>query len=423
MTPPGEFGAACDLLASAVEDGIRTEVVEAAAGAAQLAPALERLREMLRGNRLKTRHGVIDLSRVVAACDRRTRQEGFHVCHDWDGRADAVNPDTIPVDVLNYVIARRGGDPIDRPVLGMLLDYHLFYLLALLSLRAWDDGDADANFGRLDGLLAALQGPGGSGQRFVADAATLLLIASSHYELDDRGYDLLLAKVRTLNDVHRHAIAMGHAACLGSHLRFGFEATYARDIEAMRADNVVDYPWLCFSLATLLDELGASEGSVSDSDRQRAIEGVLNGLSGDPELFSGPLPAILSTSANDRARVVETVGRHREALLDGCETFWPADAVYSPLSLFFNFSHNALKGMVVDALLWGEPGALALNDLLTGLPRGGETSDQRTRLATTLMGYARANPDRIRGRLMPVIVYDPQAGRRGLGAVRRMLEA
>jgi hypothetical protein len=27
------------------------------------------------------------------------------------------------------------------------------------------------------------------------------------------------------------------------------------------------------------------------------------------------------------------------------------------------------------------------------------------------MGYARANPDRIRGRLMPVIVYDPQAGR------------
>ena len=33
-------------------------------------------------------------------------------------------------------------------------------------------------------------------------------------------------------------------------------------------------------------------------------------------------------------------------------------------------------------------------------------------LATTLMGYARSNPDRIRGRLMPVIVYDPQSGRR-----------
>jgi hypothetical protein len=28
------------------------------------------------------------------------------------------------------------------------------------------------------------------------------------------------------------------------------------------------------------------------------------------------------------------------------------------------------------------------------------------------MAYARSHPDRIRGRLMPVIVYDPQAGRR-----------
>ena len=28
------------------------------------------------------------------------------------------------------------------------------------------------------------------------------------------------------------------------------------------------------------------------------------------------------------------------------------------------------------------------------------------------MGYARANPDTIRGRPMPVIVYDPRAGRR-----------
>ena len=28
------------------------------------------------------------------------------------------------------------------------------------------------------------------------------------------------------------------------------------------------------------------------------------------------------------------------------------------------------------------------------------------------MAYARSNPDRIRGQLMPVIVYDPQTGRR-----------
>jgi hypothetical protein len=34
------------------------------------------------------------------------------------------------------------------------------------------------------------------------------------------------------------------------------------------------------------------------------------------------------------------------------------------------------------------------------------------RLATTLMRYARSSPDMIRGRLTPVIVYDPPIGRR-----------
>jgi hypothetical protein len=39
------------------------------------------------------------------------------------------------------------------------------------------------------------------------------------------------------------------------------------------------------------------------------------------------------------------------------------------------------------------------------------------------MGYARSNPHRIRGRLMPVIVYDPQAGRRAFAALRRAVRA
>jgi hypothetical protein len=90
----------------------------------------------------------------------------------------------------------------------------------------------------------------------------------------------------------------------------------------------------------------------------------------------------------------------------------PVDGAYSPLAFFFNFSHNVLKGTVVDALLRGRPWTVTFNDLLTGLPRDAELNAQRLDLATTLMGYARTNPNRIRGRLMPVIVYDPDAGRR-----------
>jgi len=64
---------------------------------------------------------------------------------------------------------------------------------------------------------------------------------------------------------------------------------------------------------------------------------------------------------------------------------------------------------------------MTFNDLLTSLPQNGPESAGKTQLATTLMNYARLNPDRIRGRLMPVIVYDPDAGRHAFGTTMRRL--
>jgi len=71
-----------------------------------------------------------------------------------------------------------------------------------------------------------------------------------------------------------------------------------------------------------------------------------------------------------------------------------------------------VKGTVVDALLWGEAWDVSLTDLLCGVPRAGLDAESQQLLATTLMAYARSHPDRIRGQLMPVIVYDTQTGRR-----------
>ena len=68
--------------------------------------------------------------------------------------------------------------------------------------------------------------------------------------------------------------------------------------------------------------------------------------------------------------------------------------------------------MVVDALLRGPPVAA---DLRRHADRRCRATRRRRalkqELAATLMGYARANPDTIRGRPMPVIVYDPATGR------------
>ena len=69
----------------------------------------------------------------------------------------------------------------------------------MLSLRVWDNGDANANLDRLGELVEHLQGPNGSGQRFVSDAETLILVATSHYEPEEHGYGLLLDRVRMLS--------------------------------------------------------------------------------------------------------------------------------------------------------------------------------------------------------------------------------
>jgi hypothetical protein len=112
-------------------------------------------------------------------------------------------------------------------------------------------------------------------------------------------------------------------------------------------------------------------------------------------------------------------------LLDAFAAHRPTASAYSPLSFFFNFSHNVLKGMVVHALLQSATriphSALSLNDLFTALPHDDPRRPEKEAMAHTLMAYARANPDTIRGRLMPVIVYDPHVGRESFSVTMRKL--
>ena len=70
----------------------------------------------------------------------------------------------------------------------------------------------------------------------------------------------------------------------------------------------------------------------------------------------------------------------------------------------------------------GRPDADAERYALTGISRDDEQNEAKEALATRLMGYARANPHKIRGRLMPVIVYDPAAGRRAFCMTLRKLK-
>ena len=407
------FDHACALVASALEGSARREIVDDFASAETLGAALKPLRDAMRANQFRARGHQIFLDRAVRSYDGRTRTEGFHILHDWDGVAQQTNPDIIPIDVLHFIAEQRGAEPASRAELEILLDYYFMHVLALLTTRVWDEGNADENLARIDALLQHLQGSNGSGQLFAADAATLMLIGTSHYEPQEWGYDKLLARVRTLDERHRFEIGLGHAQSMGCHLRFGFEAQCGRDTLALRDDNLADYPWLCFALAAVIGEYSRlADANLQTRERSVIEEALLNGLTPDARAFVGMPPPSLARSEDDRLRFVDEFARRKAELLEAFQKYRPSETAYSPLSFFFNFSHNVVKGAVIDALLWGEAWDVSLNDLLTGVPRAGLEDGSQQLLATTLMAYARSNPDRIRGRLMPVIVYDPQAGRR-----------
>ncbi len=393
MKPEVTFESACERLETILRAPLRSRILEES--------SISSLRASFRSHSFPG----LSTERLVRALDERTRRDGFHVLHDWDGTRDQLNEETIPVEVARYAQEHCEDGPSGKTARAILLDYYFFYVVALLGLRAWDEGDANENLDRVSGLLEALQGSKGSGQRFVDDAQTLILVAVAHFEPDVTAYDRLLAKVRTLNEDHRTRLALAHTAILASHLRFGFEATYGRDILEMRKDNAPDYPWLLLALETLLTRYARG---VEGEERDRVVEGLLNGLTPDPRAFVGTPPASLAPFEEERARFCELWERHREALLAEFERHRPEENAYSPLSFFFNFPHNLLKGVVIDAVLRGEPWRISLNALLTGIP----DDPSKTRLALTMMGYARKSPDRIRGRLTPVIVYDPKAGRR-----------
>ena len=418
------FEHACDALTRALEGSFRREVVAAASQGRTLGHGLNQIGASMRSHVWRAGGTTIDLAEAVDTLDQATRVEGFHVLHDWDGKAARVTPNSIAVDMLEFTAVHVGRNPTNPAVLAIVIDYYFMYVLALVAMRAWDAPEPGAALDRVTTLVQHLQGPHGSGQGLAENAESLLLIATSHYEPAEHGYDLLLQRARELPHANRVAMALSHAQAMGGHLRFGFEVTYGKDLKAMRDDNGADYPWLNFALAGLLDEYTrlTASGERSGVWFDRVIEGIINALTPDPEAFLGNPPKWLEAHQVDYVRVHEGLDRHRAELITAFEPHRPLNSAYSPMSLFFNFSLNVLKGTVADGLLRGDAWTVSLNDLYTGVPRAELKNQAKVRLSQLLTTYARRNPDTIRGRLSPVIVYDPITARQYFGGAMRALK-
>ena len=99
------FETACGLIRSVLEGPARREIVAGAGASSDHRQALRRL------------------DAPIQALDRRVRDDGFHVLHDWDGKAGRVNTDTIALNVLDYAIEKAAPGPANTNVLAILGEY------------------------------------------------------------------------------------------------------------------------------------------------------------------------------------------------------------------------------------------------------------------------------------------------------------
>src|SRR5262245_1827983 len=112
------FDELCSQLEVLLSGVTRQNVLTAIAKSPELGKNLVRLRASMQSHEWNDgATTTIKLGHLVSALDRKTRREGLHAMHDWDGIADHVNPDMIAIDVLNYIVSIRGDGPTDPVVL------------------------------------------------------------------------------------------------------------------------------------------------------------------------------------------------------------------------------------------------------------------------------------------------------------------
>jgi hypothetical protein len=401
------FGELCGLLEGMLRDNTRAEILQRVALTRDPAAAL---RESMRAHRF---HGgrTIALAGLVDAMDRASGAEGFRVLHTWDPVLHRFRPDSTPVLLLGYV--RPGSGAATARAHAVLLDTYLLFLLTLLAMRAWDADDPNVALDRLGELLALLQDEQGSGRRFVGSSAMLIGLGIAQYQPDERGFDALLAKIRTLDPRHQLSIALANAANFGAHLRWGRHFMYEHDVERMRADNVVDYPWVMHAVATLAAELDrTARGKAAEGSTDRVAQGLLQGLSADPGMvLATAVPAVLAGCADERATCADRLRAHRERLRGMFGDLTPAATAFVPLAFHFNFLHNVLTATLAVTIDGGSPN-VPLDGLLFGQPQGAtRLADSPEVLAHRLALYS-AHPDRRGYKGAPLIVTDPSLGAR-----------
>lgn len=422
----GDPGALIDELERLLSGDARAAIVEQTTRRGHARDWITRLRSQMASHVLRGDDDVYDLAGRVRSLDARTWDDGFRVLHAWNHQTHQFTDEIVPVLMIDFLErveapALSGDDEAGRTTVSILLDYYLLHLLALCAMRAWDTPDPTATLEKLTELVDRLQGPGGSGHNFVADAETLVIYALSQFHPEEQAYDRVIDRIRMLETDHQVDFARVSAAVLSAHLRWGFWLMYDRDVVKMRRDNVGDYPWLLNSVLTLARAFSASlQAGDTPEQRGRITQSLLQGLAADPWAFTGSPPPSLSEYHEEYEELVGLLTTHLEVVLSELEMQKPEKASYAPLALHFNFPHNTLVAIVTLALLEGRPQALSLNALFEPEFDTGVEETQEG-LARTLMAFSRGSPDRLGYRGAMLVAYDPLSGLRSFSMTTKTL--
>jgi hypothetical protein len=395
-----KYAESCELIAAAL--GERRAIVDHLVAAADPSAAL---RSAMKRNVFETASGKVSLQSIVSSLDSRSRKEGLHLVQAWDFGKQVFSDDSIPVLLLDYCSRLSGRKADARSAVAVLLDQYFVTVVSLLAVRAWDEGDANANLGRVSGLLLRLQGEEGSGYAFIDDAESLLFLSISYFHPDEIAYDVLLARVEQLDAAHQLRVATTCAGMMSAHLRWGLRFMYQRDVGRMRDDNVADYPWLSHAVATLAREYDRSgEG----------VDALVAGLAADPWAFTGEAPAVLAGRTADTKAIAAVLGSRKTGLLDALSAMQAAKDAFSPLSFTCNFPTNAAVAATSVALEDGRP-----TPSVNALFRRGDRS--ASEFAERLMKFSASHPGRLGAGGAPLLVHDPLDGASAANALARCL--
>ena len=404
---------ACEVLETVLRGSVRAQILDETQKTATFEQALARIRAGMQSHVFQTASGKLTLDQLARTLDRRTREDGFYVLHEWHHTGHRFTEENTPVLMLDFFASKGVVPPDPRTSLSILLDYYFLHLLALCVMRAWDGTNPNTTLERVTGLVGDLQGPQGSGHQFVECAESLLIHAVSQFHPDDEAYLRLVLKVRHLDQSHQLHFARLSTAALAGHLRWGFAVMYKRDLGRMREDNAADYPWLIIALETLMRGYARMhDAGLTGPERDDVVEGILNGLTPDPWAFFDQPPASLSAYQAEHAEFRRLFEQYQEPLMEDFARHLPGKETFSPLNFHFSFPHNGMVALVMLALLDGAASDQPLDALLTREAGGEAKARSPSALAQRLMDYSGSIREGFDAGGAVLVVHEPRAGLR-----------